>query len=216
MTREEIVNWNARFSGDEYVFGTEPNAFLAREAARIEQGGRVLAVADGEGRNGVWLAQQGVAVHSIEGSPAAIAKAVALADKRGVPVVAAMHELKPGSILAEQVDILDWTWPIGAYESVVGIFVQFIGPDDRPRIFTAMAEALVPHGVLLLEGYALRQLEYGTGGPRSLPHLYDMALLSTGFPSLNIDEVREYDAEVDEGPQHSGMSALIDLIATAG
>jgi hypothetical protein len=127
-----------------------------------------------------------------------------------------MHELKPGSIFAEQVDILDWTWPIGAYESVVGIFIQFIGPDDRPRIFTSMAEALVPHGVLLLEGYAPRQLEYGTGGPRSLAHLYDMALLSTGFPSLNIDEVREYDAEVDEGAHHSGMSALIDLIATAG
>ncbi|MEI6362721.1 MAG: SAM-dependent methyltransferase [Actinomycetes bacterium] len=216
MTSEEILSWDARFSGDEYLFGTEPNRFLAREAARIEQGGRVLAIADGEGRNGVWLAQQGFAVHSIEGSPAAVAKAIALATGRGVPVVASMSELVPGSIFTEQVDILDWTWPIRAYEAVVGIFIQFIGPEDRPRIFTAIAGALVPHGVLLLEGYAPRQLEYGTGGPRSLAHLYDMALLSTAFPTLSIEELREYDAEVDEGAQHNGMSALIDLIATAG
>ena len=154
-------------------------------------------------------------MHSIEGSPAAVAKAIALANDRGVPVVTSMNDLAPGSILTQQVDILDWTWPISAYEAVVGIFIQFIGPDDRPRIFSAMAEALVPRGVLLLEGYAPRQLEYGTGGPRSLAHLYDLNLLTAAFPTLTIDELREYDAEVDEGAQHSGMSALIDLIARA-
>lgn len=213
--RDEIQNWDARFSGDEYLFGTEPNEFLLREAVRIAQSGRVLAVADGEGRNGVWLAQQGFAVHSIEGSPAAVTKAIALAGARAVPVVTSLEELAPGTIFAEQVDILDWTWPTDTYDAVVGIFIQFIGPSDRPRIFAAMASSLVPQGVLLLEGYAPRQLEYGTGGPRSLAHLYDADQLSKAFPSLRVDDIREYDAQLDEGPQHSGMSALIDLIATA-
>lgn len=212
--REEIKNWDARFSGAEYLFGTAPNAFLVRESVRITGGGRVLAVADGEGRNGVWLAQQGLAVHSIEGSPAAVAKAIALAGDRGVPVVTSLAELMPGSLFAEQVDILEWTWPAAAYDAVVGIFIQFIGPDERPRIFEAMASALAPDGVLLLEGYAPRQLDYGTGGPRSLANLYDVALLTTAFPSLHVVDLLEYDAEVDEGTQHSGMSALIDMVAT--
>ena len=215
MTREEITNWDTRFSGEDYLFGTAPNAFLEREAHRIPAGGPVLAVADGEGRNGVWLAQQGYAVHSIEGSPAAVAKAMRLAEERGVGVVSSVDDLAPGLLCAQEADILEWQWPSAAYDSVVGIFIQFISPEDRPRIFGAMAAALRPGGVLLLEGYGPRQLEYGTGGPRSLAHLYDTPLLATAFPSLRVESLVAYDVEIDEGSQHSGMSAVVDLIATA-
>jgi SAM-dependent methyltransferase len=215
MSRDEIKAWDERFSSEDYIFGTEPNAFVAREAGRIAKGGRVLAVADGEGRNGVWLAQQGFAVHSIEGSPAAVAKAVRLANERGVAVVSSLDGLVPGSLFAEQVDILSWDWPVAAYDAVLGIFIQFIRPEVRPAVFASMANALRPGGVLLLEGYGPRQLDYGTGGPGSMELLYDTELLSGAFPTLDVVEISEYDAVVDEGPRHSGMSALVDLIATA-
>jgi len=216
MTSSELQGWDERYAGDEYLFGTAPNSFLQREAGRIAAGGRVLAVADGEGRNGVWLAKQGLAVHSIEGSATAVAKAIRLAAERGVPVVGSPDELVPGSLCVEIVDILDWQWPTHAYDAVVGIFIQFIRPADRPAVSGAMAAALKTGGVLLLEGYGPRQLEYGTGGPKALEQLYAIDTLAADFPTLEVVSLTEYDADVDEGRQHSGMSALIDLIATAG
>jgi SAM-dependent methyltransferase len=214
MTRPEIAAWDTRFAGDDYVFGTEPNAFLTRAAHRISAGGRVLVVADGEGRNGVWLASQRLAVHATEGSPAAIAKSVRLAAERDVPVAASASDLLPGAIVHERVDLLDWAWPIGEYDAVVAIFIQFARPDEREFLFAGMAGALKPGGVLLLEGYHQRQLQYATGGPRVLDQLYDQELLLSSFPRLDIDSIADYDVSIDEGPGHRGTSAVIDLIAS--
>lgn len=215
MSSPGIQQWDERFAGADYLFGTEPNVFLVRSAPLIAPGGRVLAVADGEGRNGVWLAQQGFAVHAVEGSAVAIGKSKALAARQGVALASSMDELEPGTIWHEQVDLLAWDWPVAQYDAVAAIFIQFATPSQREAIFAGMARALRPGAVLLLEGYHHRQLQYGTGGPSVLDQLYDEALLRASFPSLAIDSLVEYDTHVDEGDGHRGTSALIDLVARA-
>ena len=215
MATPDLQAWDTRFAQDAYIFGKAPNVFLANSVSHIPQGSRVLAVADGEGRNGVWLAQQGYAVHSTDGSKVAVAKSMALAKERGVPVVYSAQELVPGSIYHECEDADTWTWPIAVFDAVVGIFIQFTKPAQRTVMFHGMLTALKPGGVLLLEGYHHRQLSFGTGGPQALEQLYDQALLSDAFSSLETIELRDYDQEVDEGDGHKGMSALIDYIGQA-
>ncbi|MDR3473782.1 MAG: class I SAM-dependent methyltransferase [Devosia sp.] len=193
--------WDDRYAGEEYLFGTEPNAFLARQGARLKAGGRALAVADGEGRNGVWLARQDLEVVSLDSSAAAQQKAARLAAAQGVT----LH-----LVLA---DIASWAWPEAGFDVVVGIFIQFAKPDLRTKMFAGMERALKPGGLLLLEGYRPEQLGYGTGGPSSVENLYTEDLLREAFPTLEIVELKAYDAPIKEGHGHSGMSALIDLVA---
>lgn len=203
MSKLNIQTWEERFAGDEYIFGTAPNEFVTREAGRLKPGAEVLCVADGEGRNSTWLAEQGHRVHAVEAAANAIAKAKALAAERGVEV----HH--------EQVDLEAWDWPVAAYDAVVAIFIQFTDPVGRAQMFGQMAATLRPGGVLLLEGYGPSQLAYGTGGPKSLDHLYTLDELRTAFPTLRVELLEEYDRELDEGPRHRGMSALVDLVAIA-
>jgi cyclopropane fatty-acyl-phospholipid synthase-like methyltransferase len=200
LSRED--RWEARFAAsDTYVFGTAPNAFLARTAAAIPPGGSVLSVADGEGRNGVFLAGLGLDVHAVEVSATAIAKAKRLAESRRI-------ELR-----FEQADLLRWTWPVGQYDAVAAIFVQFVGPDERPGFFTKLIDALKPGGLLLLEGYRPEQVANRTGGPTDPAHCYTEAMLREAFAGLEIERLESYDAVLDEGTGHSGISALIDLVA---
>ncbi len=193
--------WDARFSGEELVFGAAPNLFLTRAVRVLAPGARVLALADGEGRNGVWLAAQGFNVHAVDASARALEKSRALARKAGVAMT---HEL---------VDVCRWDWPIAAYDAVGAIFIQFAGPELRARLFAAMAGALKPGGYILLEGYRPEQLAYGTGGPPCAENMYDEAQLREAFEGFEIVELTSYDAELAEGTGHVGMSALIDLIA---
>ena len=215
MATPDLQAWDTRFAQDAYIFGPAPNVFLGTSVAHIPSGARVLAVADGEGRNGVWLAQQGFAVHSTDGSKVAVAKSMALAKERGIPVVHSVDALVPGSIFHECADSDSWVCPVGAFEAVVGIFIQFTKPDARAVMFDQMIAALKPAGVLLLEGYHHRQLGFGTGGPQALEQLYDQALLSKAFAGLETIELRDYDEEIVEGDGHKGMSALIDYIGRA-
>ncbi len=195
------MSWDQRYASDDYHYGVEPNAFLVAEAHRIAPGASVLAVADGEGRNGVYLAGRGARVHAVDASPVAIEKAKRLAVDRGA------------TLEHEQVDLLAWDWPVAAYDAVVAIFVQFVDPEDRPAFFRNMKNALRPGGVLLLEGYGTGQLAYGTGGPRYEPQLYTVDLLHDAFADMQIEVLRAYDAVIEEGSAHSGMSALVDLVA---
>lgn len=196
-----IDMWNERFASPEYVFGTAPNAFLVRQAHRITPGMKVLAVADGEGRNGVWLARQGADVLSVDGSPIALAKARALAERHGV------------TLSTECADLTRWDWGRERYAAVVAIFIQFTGPTERAAMFTSIARCLEPGGLLLLHGYRVEQLGYGTGGPNIVENLYTEAILREGFPGFEILELNAYDADVEEGHGHRGRSALIDLVA---
>ncbi len=195
------MSWDQRYASDEYHYGVEPNAFLVREAHRVAPGAHVLAVADGEGRNGVFLAGRDLRVHAVDASPVAIEKAKRLAAARGV------------TLAHEQVDLLTWDWPVAAYDAVVAIFVQFVNEADRPAFFRNMQRALKPGGVLLLEGYGPGQLAYGTGGPRYAPQLYTQEMLRDAFANMRIELLSAYDAVIEEGAAHSGMSALVDLVA---
>lgn len=198
---EQAPFWDARYAADGFVFGTEPNAFLRRQAARLQPGWTALAIADGEGRNGVWLAEQGLDVHSIDVSASAQAKAKQLADHRGV------------TLRIEQVDLDRWPWPEARYDVVAAIFIQFAQPSLRERIFAGIRQALKPGGLLMMEGYRPEQLAYGTGGPPVLEHLWDEALLRAAFADFEIVELTSYDAVIEEGAGHKGLSALIDLVA---
>jgi cyclopropane fatty-acyl-phospholipid synthase-like methyltransferase len=196
----ELERWEARFAGPEYHFGTEPNAFLKSKAGLLKPGQKALSIADGEGRNGVFLAEQGLDVTTMDFSPNAIAKALALAKQRGV------------TIRAEHGDLETWRWPVGEFDVVVAIFFQFCAPPVRAKTFENIKRALKPGGLLLMEGYTPRQLEYKTGGPSQAENLYTRELLEQSFADFSSIELNEYDRDIQEGPGHGGMSALIDLV----
>ena len=193
--------WDARFSSDEYIFGTEPNVWLAQHADLFKPGMRVLAVADGEGRNSVWMAQQGLQVDAFDISPVGIEKAKKLATQQGVEVNFSIHGVE------------DYPWTTGDYDAVVAIFIQFADPDTRATLFKRMKSALKPDGVILLQGYTPKQLEYKTGGPPNLSHLYTEELLQDAFGDLDVSELTSYEQVLTEGTQHHGQSALIGLVA---
>jgi cyclopropane fatty-acyl-phospholipid synthase-like methyltransferase len=196
----EFERWEARFAGPEYHFGTEPNAFLKSKADLLKPGQTALSIADGEGRNGVFLAEQGLDVLAMDFSPTALAKSQALARQRGV------------TIRTEQADLDTWRWPAGAIDVVVAIFFQFCAPPLRTRVFDSIKRALKPGGLLLMEGYTPKQRQYKTGGPSEVENLYTRKLLEQSFADFSSVEIREYDSEIHEGPGHGGMSALIDLV----
>ncbi|ANH05723.1 MAG: SAM-dependent methyltransferase [Bradyrhizobium sp.] len=187
-------NWDRRFEREDYLFGTEPNAFLASQAFRLKPGMKVLAVADGEGRNGVWLAEHGLDVVSIDASTVGLAKARELARRRGVTLQ---------TVLA---DLAQWEWEPETYDLVVAIFVQFAPPELRRKMFEGFHTCLKPGGLLIMQGY-------GTGGPPHADHLYTQDLLIRSFGHWEIRHLRAHDSVIEEGAGHSGMSALIDLVA---
>jgi cyclopropane fatty-acyl-phospholipid synthase-like methyltransferase len=194
--------WNERYaSTDGYLFGTQPNAFLLSQQHLLKRGMFCLAVADGEGRNGVWLAEQGLRVLSVDSSAVAAKKAQGLARQRGVKV-----EL-------ELADLRQWDWGVDRFDVVVAIFIQFTGPEERRQMFESIKRCLRPGGLLLLQGYTPRQLEYRTGGPSQVENLYTEALLRDLFSDWDILHLREHDDIISEGSAHHGMSALIDMVA---
>ena len=193
--------WDARYAGAGYHFGTAPNTFLAAQAFRLRPGLTALCVADGEGRNSVWLAQQGLRVHAFDLSPVGVAKARSLAQRAGVEVDFAVR------------DAAGFDWSARRFDVVAAIFVQFASPALRVRMFRGMVDALAPGGMLLLQGYGPRQLGYATGGPGRLENLYTEELLRESFAGLDILHLAEHYDEIDEGNAHRGMSALIDLVA---
>jgi 2-polyprenyl-3-methyl-5-hydroxy-6-metoxy-1,4-benzoquinol methylase len=193
--------WDERYAGEDYHFGTEPNEFLFSQNDLLMPGMSCLAVADGEGRNGVWLAQQGLDVLSVDSSSVALAKAKKLAHQRGV------------AVKFEQVDLLQWDWGVDRFDVVVVIFIQFVASPLREQMFAAIKRCLKPGGLLLLQGYTPRQIEFKTGGPSQAENLYTEVLLRKGFADMEILHLREHDDIIREGSGHSGMSALIDLVA---
>jgi len=194
------ATWDGRFERADYIFGTAPNVFLAAQAHRLHAGQRALCVADGEGRNSVWLAQQGLAVAAFDISPVGVDKARALAARAGVAV----------EFTAAGVE--DYAWPLSAFDVVAAIFIQFAPPAQRAWLFERMLASLAPGGLLLLQGYTPRQSLYRTGGPGRDDHLYTPELLRAAFAAHEIVELREHDDVLAEGTQHAGMSALIDCV----
>ena len=163
--------------------------------------GRALAIADGEGRNGIWLAEQGLEVLSIDFSPLAQAKARALAAERGMDVN------------FEIADVHTWQYPEAAFDVVVEIFTQFSSPHERSLKWTGMRRTLKPGGLLIIQGYTPKQLEYGTGGPKHAENLYTRAMLQEAFCDYRDLSIVDEEREMHEGTSHRGMSAVINLTA---
>jgi SAM-dependent methyltransferase len=197
----EYERWENRYRVPGYAFGTEPNYFLASCKALLPRSGRALAVADGEGRNGIWLAESGLDVLSIDFSPSAQEKARALAKQRGV------------SITIEQADVHNWDYPDAAFDVVAEIFTQFSSPAERAKKWAGMRKALKPGGLLIIQGYTPKQLQYGTGGPKQVENLYTRAMLEAAFGDLRDVTIVEEELEIHEGTSHGGMSAVINLTA---
>jgi SAM-dependent methyltransferase len=193
--------WNKRFAGADYIFGTQANTWLTHKASHLPQSGRVLAVADGEGRNSVWLAQQGYEVDAFDIADIGVEKARKLASTSGVSVNFRVSSAE------------EWSWQSEQYDAVVSIFIQFADPDTRAVLFANMIKTLKSGGVLLLQGYTPKQLDYKTGGPPLLSHLYTEDLLRDAFKEMEILDLKLYEDVLQEGSQHAGQSALVGMVA---
>jgi len=194
--------WNERFDKAEFIFGKEPNEYLVEKTKQyLKPRDKVLCIADGEGRNGVWLAKQGMQVIGFDASDIALAKAKQFAKDNQVEVEYSFS------------DTDSFTWQSNAYDAVIGIFIQFADPAMRARIFEQAYKALKPGGLFILQGYTPKQLEYKTGGPSLIEHLYTEALIRDLAKDFEILELVSYEKELSEGPRHTGMSAILGLVA---
>ena len=194
--------WNKRFDTPDYIFGRAPNEYLQTQAERhLKKGDAVLCVADGEGRNSVWLAKQGMQVDAFDLSEVALKKAIALAREEA------------GHVQFTLASTDSWDWQQNQYDAVVGIFIQFADPVMRPRLFAQMTSALRPGGLLIIQGYTPKQLEFKTGGPSMLEHLYTEEMIRNLIGDLEPIDLCLYEKELSEGPKHTGMSALLGLVA---
>lgn len=193
--------WNQRFNTPDYIFGKAANEYLRDQAGPyLNEGNSVLCVADGEGRNSVWLAKQGMQVDAFDLSTLAIAKAKKLARESRVEVNYALASSD------------SWQWRPNYYDAVVAIFIQFADPAMRVRLFDQMRSTLKPGGILILQGYTPKQLEYKTGGPSLLDHLYTESLIRDLVLGMDIIDLSVYEKILSEGPKHTGMSALLGLV----
>jgi len=192
--------WEERYStSDDFLFGRSP-AHVLRENSWVTHGvTSALCVADGEGRNSVFLAERGILVTSFDLSPTAIERTHALATEAGVQVEANVSEWG------------DWDWS-RSFDLVVAIFVQFTSPDQRPQQFADLRAATNPGGRILLHGFTPKQIEYGTGGPKAVENLYTEQLLHDAFGDWNIRRLASYEREQTSGSAHVGNAALIDLV----
>lgn len=194
--------WNERFNKDEFIFGKEPNEYLVSQSREyLKPGNTVLCIADGEGRNGVWLAKQGMKVTGFDVSDIALAKARQFAIDNQVFVDYSLC------------DCDSFHWQANAYDAVVGIFIQFSDPAMRARIFEQVYFCLKPGGVFILQGYTPKQLEYKTGGPSLIEHLYTEEIIRDLAKDFAILDLSCYEKELSEGVRHSGMSALLGMTA---
>ncbi|WP_122075092.1 bifunctional 2-polyprenyl-6-hydroxyphenol methylase/3-demethylubiquinol 3-O-methyltransferase UbiG [Pseudophaeobacter sp. EL27] len=189
--------WEERFAtSEDYVYGTAPTGFLIAHSSYLLPGQKALSIADGEGRNSVYLAEQGLDVTALEFAPSALAQARnVFVDYRAC-------------------DILTDSWQeTNTYDLVLAVFVQFTGPEGRARQFDGMKVSCKPGGLVMIHGYTPKQLEFGTGGPPSEQNMYTEAQMRADFAGWDILECTSYEREVQEGAGHSGMSALLDFVA---
>ena len=192
--------WDERYSEPGYAYGSEPNDFLAAEAQRIAPGGKVLCLAEGEGRNAVWLAGRGFAVTAVDQSKVGLAKASALAAERGV------------SIATVQADLSVFELEPGAWDAIVSIWGH-LPLHVREVLHKKVVHGLKPGGVLILESYTPAQLALGTGGPRDPGMCMTLTGLQQELAGLELVVGVEKQREVKEGKYHQGTSAVVQVVA---
>lgn len=190
--------WNERYSSDDFAYGTEPNAFLVQNAKILT--GPVLSLAEGEGRNAVFLASLGLEVLGVDGSEAGLAKAQRLAASRGL------------TIRTEVADLATYEPPENVYGSVVSISAH-LPSAVRKRLYPLVERSLKPGGIILLEAYSKAQIARDTGGPRDLDMLMASEDMEKEFPNCEPILSREMEREVVEGKFHTGLASVVQFIA---
>jgi SAM-dependent methyltransferase len=191
--------WDERFSEPGYAYGTAPNEFVASVATRIP-GGRVLCLAEGEGRNAVHLAGLGYQVTAVDASRVGLAKMQALANRRGVEVQTV------------RADLTEYEIDAGAWQGIVSVFCH-LPAVARAALHEHCLRGLAPDGVFILEGFAKRQLELGTGGPRSRELLMELDVIRSELPGVRFEVARELERFLDEGRYHQGLAAVVQILA---
>jgi SAM-dependent methyltransferase len=194
-----MLSWDERYAEAEYVYGKEPNSFLNERAGLIPRGGAVLCLAEGEGRNAVWLAQQGFKVTGVDSSSVGMGKAQALASERGV------------SIETQCADLADYHIEQNHWDGIVSIFCH-VPPPVRQRLHKEAVKGLKSGGILILEAYRPKQLEYGTGGPPVAELMMQLDMIKQELHGLEWLHAVELDREVVEGKFHTGKGAVVQLV----
>lgn len=195
------MDWDERFSIEDYLFGVEPAQALVKLEHYLIPQGDTLVIADGEGRNSVYLASRGFRVTASDSSTVANVKAKALAANQNVEV---NYQVE---------NFFDIDWSAEQYDNIVGIFFQFIPPDKIKQVLTALRTAIKKGGTLLIHGYTPQQIELATGGPKDVSLMYTKELFEDVFESVEILVNKEYQMQLSEGSGHKGQSALIDFVA---
>jgi SAM-dependent methyltransferase len=191
--------WDERYSGEEFAYGTAPNEFLAANFGSIPKG-KVLSIAEGEGRNAVFLAKQGYAVTAVDGSLVGLQKAKKLADENGVEVEF-IHA-----------DLADHDLGENKWDGIVSIFVP-LPSSLRAQLYKKLEAALKPNGVFLIEAYTPDQIKHGTGGGNSPDTMQSKASLTRELPGLKFTHLLELEREVIEGTYHTGIGSVVQAIA---
>lgn len=194
------VFWDQKFADEAYFYGERPNAWLTEQAWRLSPKSDVLAVGDGEGRNGVWLAEQEHRVASVDVSPRALQKALSLALRRGV------------QIKTHCADLRSWDWPVGTFDAVISVYLH-LPPDARPVLHGHMFNALRPGGHLILEGFTPAQIGKGSGGPPNEALMFTTDRLRSDFNEAEILHLEETTVTLNEGTGHRGLAEVVRLVA---
>ena len=190
--------WNKRYTNSDYLYGTEPNSFLAEHCSILS--GPVLSLSEGEGRNAVFLASRGLEVLGVDISMVALEKANKLAKSRSV-------EIK--TIVA---DLATFEPEENHYGSVISISAHLPGT-VRNRLYPLIERALRPNGIIMLESYSENQLSRDTGGPKDADMLMTVDKLRREFPNFEPVLLREVERQVSEGEGHTGMASVVQFIA---
>jgi len=190
--------WNDRYASNEFAYGTEPNSFLVQNSSLLTS--PVLSLAEGEGRNAVFLASLGLDVLGVDASAVGLAKAHKLAESRGL------------TIRTEVADLASYEPPENHYGSVISISAH-LPSKVRDRLYPQVERSLKPGGIILLESYAKAQLSRNTGGPKDIDMLLDLAELEQRFPNCEPILAREIEREVVEGTFHTGLACVVQFIA---
>jgi SAM-dependent methyltransferase len=193
--------WDQRYSEPGYAYGTEPNDFLAGHAERyLPPNGEILCLAEGEGRNAVFLAQHGFRVTGVDSSAVGLEKARKLAEQ---------HDVHLRTVVA---DLGDFDLGVERWDGIISIWCH-TPADLRVRLHRSAVAALRPGGVLLLESYTPKQLEYKTGGPPTAALMMTLAAVREELAGLDLLQAEEKLREVHEGKYHDGLSAVLQVVA---
>ncbi|MDB5369975.1 MAG: Methyltransferase domain protein [Roseomonas sp.] len=192
----DSLAWDSRYAAQPWMFGQAPNRYLESLAPRLPAHGRALALGDGEGRNGVWLARRGLAVTAVDWSATGMARAAEWAAASGV------------AMTTETADLTRWSWPEGHFGVVAWIFLH-LPPEDRAAVVAGALRALAPGGLLVLECFSPAQQGRRSGGPRDPALLWTRPLAEAAFAPLEMLECLEGTVCLDEGPKHQGQAEIL-------